>query len=363
MGSRELREMVKKLISMNVKQLKALAKENGYKGYSKLKKAELVDIAYDILIVPLEGDLKAENIVEVEILEPNTNLCETVIEHYNYDINKKKLTEEEIVADIAKKVGYSVSGKGLAYAFTGRKFNLDEKELLEMLNNATEGKVRGTESELKKIDEFIEEHEKSEEANKIFIENDLAYRINFSMYVIDNKIYYQKLLVSNNGVRESHRNFLIICPSLNIMPPNNKDYDWLYNDIETLEEMQQNNLICFLDEYSEDLVLDIAEPIQYGFNSKYADKTAIEILLEESKTRKWECSMSDCIDLKESNGTYITMSLDQLMAINNGELYYINMEQLLQYKEVCLDNVELVKEVIDTNMKQLTTAINQKYLA
>lgn len=140
---------------VNAKELKAILKENGFKGYSRLKKAELLDIVLDMIV----SDEVEVNVVNNEENNINNVLSTMFIDEVE-DINIK----EEIEKKLKTKLEFNNSFGSILFN------NGHKKSKEEYINDAVKSQKKELDINIKKAKENKDLNKVANELNKCFLQ-------------------------------------------------------------------------------------------------------------------------------------------------------------------------------------------------
>lgn len=316
MTNQRIKEIILILTTAKVKELNEILKDKGVKGYSKMKRAEKLEVIVDLLL--------AENI-EVDIVheekETKLNNIETLEEiKLDYDIDK------EFISNVQMKK----SVENFAKLF-GRDVKLDDKEVVKESVDKIEADIKYKDKKLFEIKNTIERI-KEINAQLEIINTDL--RIKYEIYLENNELAIESYWISSSVFYRFDEYDTYYIKGLNITK---LDDNYSKRDLE--ETIKHNKL------YKDNVLYILYDESKFEieFNKKgFIDtsKSILELKMELMKDCEVSSSSIDYLDIEyKSDEAFISydLSVNDYFILNNiytnKKITVVAEEMLDQYEK------------------------------
>lgn len=360
----ELRRMSEKermlwVASVKVKELNAILKEQGIKGYSKMKKAEKLEMVIDMIL---------EEADEVEVITQHHNGVEII----DYPINSKDELEEYIdnkleevdelpleaikknlIGELQKDCQFDAefaNGFGKVFGITSKS----NKEILDKNINRLHNKY---ETKMKKIEDMLISIEKANEINDMLtiagIDCKVKYDISYNKE--RNKIRFEQCIVGKSVLHDMGWVDVVI-PSLNYYSGATEDYttqDCLELCKEELGEDFGGFDLILMNE--EGRLTTLKSKFDLGIDTK--GNTLINIQMKNRKMFKSSMPFNDMLEYSNGDSVYYTIDVEDYYKIldenYNKETIHINEEGLEYLHNYLLDTMRMVNIITSQGVKLL----------
>lgn len=317
MTNQRIKEIILTLSTAKVKELNEILKDKGIKGYSKMKRAEKLELVVDLLL--------AENI-EVDIVEEEKeaklNNIETLEKiKLDYDMDKEFITNVQMKKSV----------ENFAKLF-GREVKLDDKEVIKESVDKIEADIKYKDKKLSEIKNTIE---RIKEINAQLETIDTDLRIKYEVYLDNNELAIESYWVSSSvfyRFDDEYDTYYI--KNLNIAR-----LDDNYNKRDLEETIQHNKL------YKDNVLYILYDESKFEIeiNRKgFIDtsKSILELKMELMKDCEVSSSSIDYLDIEyKGYEAFISydLSVDDYFILNNiyknRKITIVTEETLDQYKE------------------------------
>ncbi len=330
MNIKELKLLNKKELcvwSAKVKaiQLKAILREKGIKGYSKLKKAELLDKVLDLVI---QKDIEK---VEAEIVIEDIDLANNIIKDSVDDFNVINMVKDNI------RINQRCEGLGQAFGVKKKEKSKEDyiREAVEK-NNAT----------FKQLDKNIDEVKNSKEVvnrlNSIFSSLESGLKAELDIKYKNNSLNHSIYIYAHNICLETNLDYIdIYIPVIDEYFNRGGDREWLdtiqENGKSLREEYYNNNNVIYVIGDGDDIT-------EVPLNVQPEKSNIFEYKLElfDSPITEIDMTMSDYYDVRSSAKSGLidySIETDELLSINRfkkgqkAEMTWINYNAVLDLEE------------------------------
>lgn len=317
MTNQRIKEIILTLSTAKVKELNEILKDKGIKGYSKMKRAEKLELVVDLLL--------AENI-EVDIVEEEKeaklNNIETLEKiKLDYDMDKEFITNVQMKKSV----------ENFAKLF-GREVKLDDKKVIEESVGKIDADIKYKDKKLSEIKNTIE---RIKEINAQLETIDTDLRIKYEIYLENNELTIESYWVGSSvfyRFDDEYDTYYI--KNLNIAR-----LDDNYNKRDLEETIQHNKL------YKDNVLYILYDESKFEIeiNKKgFIDtsKSILELKMELMKDCEVSSSSIDYLDIEyKGDEAFISydLSVDDYFILNNiyknRRITIVTEETLDQYKE------------------------------
>lgn len=317
MTNQRIKEIILTLSTAKVKELNEILKDKGIKGYSKMKRAEKLELVVDLLL--------AENI-EVDIVEEEKeaklNNIETLEKiKLDYDMDKEFITNVQMKKSV----------ENFAKLF-GREVKLDDKKVIEESVGKIDADIKYKDKKLAEIKDTIA---RIKEINAQLETIDTDLRIKYEVYLDNNELAIESYWVSSSvfyRFDDEYDTYYI--KNLNVAR-----LDDNYNKRDLEETIQHNKL------YKDNVLYILYDESKFEIeiNKKgFIDtsKSILELKMELMKDCEVSSSSIDYLDIEyKGDEAFISydLSVDDYFILNNiyknRKITIVTEETLDQYKE------------------------------
>ncbi len=334
MNIKELKLLNKKELcvwSATVKaiQLKAILREKGIKGYSKLKKAELLDKVLDLVILQKDIEkVEAEIVIENKDIDLANNIIKDSVDD---DFNVINMVKDNI------RINQKCEGLGQAFGVKTKEKSKEDyvREAVEK-NNA----------KFKQLDKDIDEVKNSKEVvnrlNSIFSSLESGLKAELDIKYKNNSLNHSIYIYAHNICIESNLDYIdIYIPVIDEYFNRGGDREWLdaiqENGTSLREEYYNNNNVIYVIGDGDDIT-------EVPLNVQAEKSNIFEYKLElfDSPITEIDMTMSDYYDVRSSAKSGLidySIETDELLSINRfkkgqkAEMTWINYNAVLDLEE------------------------------